>query len=287
MGNMRNSLVAAVIFVSLFAGPADFRTSAQSRTRVNGAGELRPSGVIRPQAVASALPLPCQTSTAITSGTPANGTLSGTDCTVTAGKYIDLYSFSGTSGQVVNISLTSAAFDAYLYLYDSSGTVIMENDDSGTGQDARIPPDLGVIVLPTTGTYYIGASSLSAGSTGGYTVTLSGDTSCAATSVTPSATVNASIATTDCKVSGGGLVYYTKLYSFSGTSGQKIAITMSSSAFDSYLILPTPSGAGTVEDDDGGGDPTARIPVTSGFLTLAETGTYIIEATAFDPLQTG
>lgn len=205
---------------------------------------------------------------------------------MTDGTYVDLYSFTGSAGQPISISATSSAFDSYLYLFDSTGTVLFENDDSGTGSNSRIPIDEGVIVLPTTGTYYIGVNSFAI-STGDYTVSLSTDAACSATAATLPQTYNSSLTTGDCKVNGGGLIYYTKLYTFTGTIGQRIALTMSSSAFDAYLILHTPSGAGTVEDDDGGGDPTARIPATSGYLTLSETGTYTVEATTFDPANTG
>jgi hypothetical protein len=66
------------------------------------------------------------------------------------------------------------------------------------------------------------------------------------------------------------------LYTFQGTAGQQVTVTLSSTAFDSYLIVVGPTGAVLVEDDDSGGNHNARIQGT-----LPTAGTYTIEATAY------
>ncbi len=76
-------------------------------------------------------------------------------------------------------------------------------------------------------------------------------------------------------------------YSFAGVAGQQIAVQLSSSAFDTYLYLVRPDGTVLAEDDDSGGATNSRIPAGTGLITLPSTGTYLIEATAFDATATG
>ncbi|HEX3101776.1 MAG TPA: carboxypeptidase-like regulatory domain-containing protein, partial [Pyrinomonadaceae bacterium] len=63
-------------------------------------------------------------------------------------------------------------------------------------------------------------------------------------------------------------------------------VTLRSTVFDSYLVMHTPSGANSPEDDDSGGGSDSRIPAT-GTYTLPETGIYTIEASSFNSLETG
>ncbi len=229
---------------------------------------------------------PCVTATPITVGQTINNSLSAaTDCLLADGTLIDFYSFNGTAGQPISISENSNAFDTYLYLLDDAGNVIDENDDSGVTTDSRVPIDGGVGTLPYTGTYIIGANSFDP-STGAYSITLATDAACTMTPLTYNQTVNGTLATSDCPVSFGGEPFYTDLYTFNGTAGQQVSIAMNSTVVNPYLVLHTPSGAGSLEDDNSGGGNNARIP-TSGTFTLPETGKYTIEATSFNSFEVG
>src|SRR5262249_6292846 len=77
------------------------------------------------------------------------------------------------------------------------------------------------------------------------------------------------------------------IYTFSGLAGQPISISMSSSVFNTYLYLLSPSGAFIAEDDNGGGGTNARIPSGSGTFALPSTGTYTVYATSFFANETG
>jgi hypothetical protein len=118
---------------------------------------------------------PCSSSTtALSSGVAANGTLGTGDCTTTAGNnstgaYYDNFTFSGTSGQAVTITMNSTAFDTYLRLMNPSGTVVASDDDGNGGTNSRI-----AYTLAATGTFTVVATSYSPSSTGAYTVTGSG-----------------------------------------------------------------------------------------------------------------
>ena len=113
----------------------------------------------------------CPAPTSIAIGQTINGTLTASDC-INGDRYYVAYTFSGTANQQIAISQNSTAFDTYLYLLNSSGTVIAEDDDGGGGTNSRIPATSGFFTLPATGVYTIRASSYTAGATGAYSLTL-------------------------------------------------------------------------------------------------------------------
>jgi hypothetical protein len=103
----------------------------------------------------------------ITCGSTTNDQLtSNGSCPLTDGSYVDFYSFSGTSGQQVTISL-SATFDAFLFLLDPNATPAATDDDGGGGTNSRI-----VFTLTSTGTWFIAANAFDPNTFGAYTLTL-------------------------------------------------------------------------------------------------------------------
>lgn len=80
--------------------------------------------------------------------------------------YVDFYSFEGTSGQQVTITM-SASYDTFLFLLDPSAMTAATDDNSGGGTNARI-----VFTLTSTGTWFIAANSLAANTFGNYSLTL-------------------------------------------------------------------------------------------------------------------
>jgi Zn-dependent metalloprotease len=78
--------------------------------------------------------------TAVTFGQPANGTLAATDCTsvLRTTSYKDVYTFRATAGSAHTITMTSSAFDTYLVLVDGAGTVLAQDDDGNGGTNSKI-----------------------------------------------------------------------------------------------------------------------------------------------------
>ncbi len=66
-----------------------------------------------------------------------------------------LWAFEGQAGDQVSILMDGEQLDAYLELYAPDGTLLLRDDDSGGGTDARIE-----LTLPQSGTYYILAYSV-------------------------------------------------------------------------------------------------------------------------------
>ena len=80
--------------------------------------------------------------------------------------------------------------------------------------------------------------------------------------------------------------HYRARYFFNGTAGQRVSISHSSAAFDSFLYLLGPDGAILASDDDGGNGTNSRIPST-GLFSLPVSGVFVIEATTFASGATG
>lgn len=108
---------------------------------------------------------------------------------------------------------------------------------------------------------------------------------CQVTALTVPQTVNGALSTTDCRSMVDDNAY-ADLYSFSGQAGQRVAISLTSPNFDSYLTLYGPNGGLlSFNDDDVSSD--ARIPRGSDFLILPFSGTYLIDASSYGANETG
>src|SRR5688572_21361932 len=226
--------------------------------------------------------------TPITNGQTINGTLVADDCSLSDSSRYDLYSFSATAGQQVAITMTGTApVDPYLILVAPDGDTLGEDDNGGGGTTARIPPVAGTFgSLPQTGTYTIYANTSLGNQFGNYSLTLnfSGAT-CPSTPITVGQTLNGALAAGDCRLPFDASLF--DAYTFSGTAGQQIAISQTSSAFDAFLFLLSPTGTAIAADDNSAGGTNARIPGPTGAFTLPTSGNYTILANAINASMSG
>lgn len=107
----------------------------------------------------------CSTLPAIDVGQTVTGELASTD-EMNNGRYFDLFGLTLTAATEVHIAATSDAVDTYLYLYESDGTYIMEDDDGGTGPNASMTTTL------DAGCYRIELTSYFSAETGTYTLSV-------------------------------------------------------------------------------------------------------------------
>ena len=98
-----------------------------------------------------------------------DGSLSVDDCPATNGAYSDIYTFEGVAQDQILVLMDSATFDTLLYLYDPSGALLAVGDDADFFS-SLIPRGGGYITLPSTGTYYVIATSFSAQISGNYLI---------------------------------------------------------------------------------------------------------------------
>jgi hypothetical protein len=107
----------------------------------------------------------------ISDGQQINGTLETGDEQLSDGSFVDIYFFEGFADQTAIVSMWSDDMDTYLFLFfvvpDGEVEIVGEDDDGGGGTNSQIS-----VRLLETGTYSIVATSLSAGDTGEYTVSL-------------------------------------------------------------------------------------------------------------------
>ena len=223
-------------------------------------------------------PTPSCPTSSIGIGQTLGGSLATTDCRSPlrgSGFYADRHTFSGVAGQQITVSLSSSAFDTYLYLLGPGGQFLTQDDDGGGGTNSRI-----VITLPSTGTYTIESTSFPQNVIGSYSLSLS--SSCISGAMLVGETAGGSLATTDCRSPLRGSSFYADRHTFSGVAGQQITVSLSSSAFDTYLYLLGPAGQFLAEDDDGGGGFNSRI-----VITLPANGIYTAESTLYHANATG
>ncbi len=114
-----------------------------------------------------ALPLASAAQTQpLVADTPVGGTLDVGDSIFGDGSFFDLYTFTGTPGETVVITLRSSDFDAYLIggpTMDEALLVMHEDDDSGGGTDAELTVEIGA-----SGEYVVLANTYEEGGVGAY-----------------------------------------------------------------------------------------------------------------------
>ncbi|HLL75181.1 MAG TPA: NF038122 family metalloprotease, partial [Pyrinomonadaceae bacterium] len=129
----------------------------------------------------------CPTQSVVAGQPTAGQQLTAGDCRLPFdGSFIDVYTFEGTAGQQVSVSM-AASFNAWLLLYDPAGFLFDETDpeQGGVSTSARLPnPSVGgFLTLPVTGTYRIYANAAAAGLTGAYQLSVTTPSSCTVTLV--------------------------------------------------------------------------------------------------------
>jgi len=231
-----------------------------------------PSGLCVPDVVECD---PAEFSSPIMCEDSVNGVFeTGCEATQRPGSLAKQFVFSGTAGTRITADLSSTA-DTYMYLIGPGDVLLASNDDGGSGSDSRI-----VWLLEADGNYIIEATTFSPGVTGTFALTLacSDDTDCTGPIVCDNQVTGDW--TPDCpSVHRTGA--YARMYTFTGTGGDRVIIDLSS-ATDAYLYLLNPSGAVLAYNDDAGMDTDAQIQ-----QTLPADGEYTIEATTLMPMETG
>lgn len=230
----------------------------------------------------------------IRSGQTVDGQLTASDPKLGDDSHYDLYTYQGTPGENIEITLSSAAFDAYLGGGPGADEAIQgadTDDDGAGGTDARLR-----VQVPASGRYVIRANSLQGDVTGAYTLSVQpagrvvrrrrrNEPQQAAGSypaVRMGQTVTGRLETSDPKLDDGS---HYDVFTYTGNPGDEIVITLSSTSFDPYLTLAR-MFSGDVErvaqDDDSGPGNNAQVRAT-----LNQTGTYVIMANSFSADETG
>lgn len=212
----------------------------------------------------------------IRAGQTLQGELEESDPVMGDQSHYDLYAFRGRRGQQVTITMRSTAFDSYLSvgrIVNGSFSTLESDDDNGGGEDAQV-----VLTLPRDGEYAIRANSLFENVTGPYSVRL--ETGAApppeeipTSPIRVGQTVSGELTSSDPQMDDDS---HYDIWTFTGRRGDRIAVTMKSSAFDTYLAVGRMEGgsfSGIDSDDDGAGGTDSRVTIT-----LDADGEYAIRA---------
>jgi hypothetical protein len=195
---------------------------------------------------------------------------------LTDSRYQRYYRFTAQENQLVTVVMerSSGLLDAYVQLADADYNLLIEDDDSGSGQNARI----GSFRIPADGVYHIVATraGLADGTTeGGYRLQLL-DAGRAFVNVPPEiprlvygTVLQDTITAADTE----------SLYVFRGRAGDVINVRMNriDGTLDPVLELLDSDRVRMLYNDDGGSGNNAALER----YTLPYTGTYYIRATRY------
>jgi hypothetical protein len=209
------------------------------------------------------------------------GTLTRDDSSLQSGEYVDEYTFEGRPGQRVTVDVGSSDFDTYLMLLGPN-EFRFENDDV---PDA---PGHSMIDAELTelGTYRVIVTSYAPEETGAYELSIQTGVSTVSAEQRDVQSLERGRSSSGRLEAGDGQIEsgeYRDLWVFDGSAGETITVEMSSSGFDSYLGLLSPSGDVLDENDDADG----RTDLSRVGLTLRESGRYRVMATSFAAGETG
>jgi hypothetical protein len=201
-----------------------------------------------------------------------SGRLAKGDRTLTGGEYYDTFTLTGHQGETVVLDLRSEDFDPYLILILPDGTHSENDDYEGDAHRSLIS-----MALPADGEYQVHVTSYAVGETGAYTVRLQQGSAAAATEGLE--TQSGALAAGDQTLRDGE---YADGYTFEGRPGQHVRLDVSSSEFDTYLILNGPGGFHQENDDVEGAAGHSVIEAD-----LTEAGTYTVIVTSYAAGETG
>jgi hypothetical protein len=182
--------------------------------------------------------------------------------TLTITSPVVVYSFEGSAGDIIAITMTSDVVDSFLRMADSQGNLLMFDDDGGSRLNARIGP----IMLPADATYLVVATTFDAvmsegaeAELGAFTVTID---SYEAEPIRVPAQAQGELS------EDAPLL----VYSFEATMGDTLLVSLDSEDFDTFLTVEQTSNLNglTLSDDDSGSDTNSLIVP----YIVPETGTY-------------
>src|SRR5262249_2581233 len=151
----------------------------------------------------------------------------------------DCYTMNRSAGDLVTITMTSSAFDSYLYLSNSVGQVVASDNNGAGGTNARIPAGTGSFIVPAAGTYTIEASTATANAVGSYSLVMSVisvPTNRTCTPLTFNVSAHGTLTNTDLPAQKR-IGTSSDCFTFSGNAGDRVTIGLASAEFDAYLYL--------------------------------------------------
>jgi hypothetical protein len=228
-------------------------------------------------------PPPCAAASAgsLGLGETRTGSLGPNDCLLWGWLPAVGWSFHLSTTSRVQIDLRSTAFDPLIVLTNLDLQLLHWDDDSGTGRNARLTREL------PAGEYIIWATSFDSNPVGAYQLEVSEYEIVPCNNVVGNIEVgqfvSGSLSQADCSRDGR----FVDPWSLTLTSAATLRIDLTSSEFDTFLIVEDADGIVVDWDDDGGEGFNSQITMTFAageyhvLVTsywMGETGTYQLRA---------
>ena len=231
---------------------------------------------------------PCEDRGSIAVGGTVNGSLAYDPARCAMGGAADDRYLLTTANEAVNITLSSTAFDALLGVWNTAGkvsTATNDNDPAGGTTNSAMR------LIAAAGTKTVDASTVTAGATGAYTLSVASTsaavTGCGTVYIEIGATTDQTLATTDCKtnwspasgdwtksdVAGDAFLVYL-------AAGTPVRFSQTAVPLDALMALYSPTGTLITYRDNGGvGASGTEIidytPTVSGFYKIVA-GSYCL-----------
>ncbi|MGE0787388.1 MAG: pre-peptidase C-terminal domain-containing protein [Sandaracinaceae bacterium] len=231
------------------------------------------------------------------------GDLAQGDSTLESGEFYDEYTFEWPVGTRIRLEARSTEIDPYLIVRPPTGPQ-RDNDDMNPGQSLDAGLDLQV---SEAGPWRVLVTSYRPGEVGHYTLTVRGSdveggastpepgvtpTPVPTPTPTPTPTPAPTPAGGTTRTETGNLAQgdrtlqsgeFSDVYPMRFTAGSAVSIRLTSTQFDTYLIVRSPSGEQTDNDD-----LTPGAGLDSGVdIPAAEPGDYRVTVTSYRPGETG
>jgi hypothetical protein len=225
------------------------------------------------------------------------GRLDGSDEKLRSGEFVDTYSFQGVPGQRIRLDLTSDEFDTFLLVQPPRGEAVQDDDGGGRPGHSRVEMD-----LTEPGTYQVFVTSYAADETGAYQLAMDFSERFGQPENTPAPrtdqaevlyrpttrniddwtlaeTIPGRLTASSQRTSDGK---YIATHTFDGDAGEPVRIELTSSDFDTYLLVTSPSGEQVSNDDYEGSQNQSVVE-----FTMQESGRYRIVVTSYREGEVG
>ena len=229
---------------------------------------------------------PCVASGSIALGSTISASLADTDCELSGGELNDIYTFTTTQQRAVRFSQKSAAFDTYLEIFATDGSLLGANDDSAgvLGNETSTFK----MILPA-GSYDLSPSSYDAAETGAYSLSAisvpESENVCDLIFAMRGVTTVGELASGDC-TTGGSTPFLFEVFVVAMEAGRTYTLSLNSTAFDAFLVLSVLDNGQQVAQNDDASGTNSRIsytPTVSNFYSLfvstkntAQAGAYTL-----------
>jgi hypothetical protein len=220
-------------------------------------------------------------------GGQVQGELARGDDRLESGEFTDVYEIQGRAGETLRATMRSDEFDTYLMIRGPGGFSEDNDDADGDGTNSALD-----VRLPANGTYRISATSYEPGESGRYVLRLDGagqrgpgglgggQANAGGGALRLDGTSGGALAQGDRRLTSGE---FADDWTLPVRRGETYTVSLSSSEFDTYLML---RGGGLSDDND---DDTGQRGTTNSRLTFTATadGEVGIAATSFQPGEVG